>query len=167
MYKSHHPLDNLIVAIQTGLTSCFLTPHCERASPAADCPPPQLDAAQTKTSSGLMRINHTGEVCAQALYQGQALATNNTTLRQTLEQSAREENDHLNWCRSRLDDLGTHSSYLNPFWYAGSFSLGYIAGLLGDKWNLGFLAETERQVCTHIDNISLNYTPKMNPQDKS
>jgi ubiquinone biosynthesis monooxygenase Coq7 len=98
-----------------------------------------------------MRVNHVGEVCAQALYQGQALTARNPEARAALEEAAREETDHLAWCEDRLNELGGRKSLLNPLWYAGSFALGATAGVLGDKWNLGFLAETERQVEAHLD----------------
>jgi 3-demethoxyubiquinol 3-hydroxylase len=98
-----------------------------------------------------MRINHTGEVCAQALYQGQALTAKLPDTRKRIERSAKEENDHLAWCAARLDDLGDRKSLLNPLWYAGSFAMGAAAGLAGDKWSLGFVVETERQVEDHLD----------------
>jgi ubiquinone biosynthesis monooxygenase Coq7 len=98
-----------------------------------------------------MRINHVGEVCAQALYQGQALTARNPEARAVLEEAAREETDHLAWCESRINELGGRKSLLNPLWYGGAFALGAVAGALGDKWNLGFLAETERQVEAHLD----------------
>jgi len=98
-----------------------------------------------------MRVNHVGEVCAQALYSGQALTAKNETVRVELEQAAREETDHLAWCEARINELGGRKSLLNPLWYGGAFGIGVAAGLLGDKWNLGFLAETERQVEAHLD----------------
>ena len=98
----------------------------------------------------LMRVNHTGEVCAQALYQGQALTARLPDVRERLERSAREENDHLAWCESRIEELGGRKSLLNPIWYAGSFAIGAVAGVAGDKWSLGFVVETERQVEDHL-----------------
>jgi ubiquinone biosynthesis monooxygenase Coq7 len=98
-----------------------------------------------------MRINHCGEICAQALYQGQALTARNPEAKRALEQAALEETEHLNWCETRIKELGTHKSFLNPLWYTGSLALGALAGTLGDKWNLGFLAETERQVGAHLE----------------
>jgi len=98
-----------------------------------------------------MRINHTGEVCAQALYQGQALTARLDNVRDSMEQAAQEENDHLVWCQQRVHALGSHTSVLNPLFYAGSFALGAVAGVIGDKWSLGFVAETERQVVNHLD----------------
>lgn len=111
-----------------------------------------LTNEQAKHSAGLMRINHCGEVCAQALYQGQALTAKLPEVRQKMEQAAQEENDHLNWCAERLEQLDSRPSLLNPLWYLGSFSIGAIAGAIGDKWSLGFVAETEYQVVKHLDN---------------
>ena len=98
-----------------------------------------------------MRVNHSGEVSAQGLYQGQALTARLPEVRDKMEQAAIEENDHLAWCEQRLNDLGTHKSLLNPVWYTGSFLIGATAGMLGDKWSLGFVAETEHQVVRHLD----------------
>jgi len=97
-----------------------------------------------------MRINHTGEVCAQALYQGQALTARDPQTRAAMERSAAEENDHLDWCEHRVEELGGRLSLLNPLWYAGSFAIGAVAGAIGDKWSLGFVAETEKQVENHL-----------------
>ena len=101
-------------------------------------------------SASLMRVNHVGEVCAQALYQGQALTSRSAEVREKMNEAAEEEVDHLNWCYQRIEQLDSHTSYLNPIWYLGSFALGIGAGLAGDKWSLGFLAETERQVVEHL-----------------
>ena len=100
----------------------------------------------------MMRVNHTGEVCAQALYQAQAITARSDAVRKAMECAANEENDHLSWCEERLTQLDSHKSYLNPVWYCGSFIIGTLFGLVGDRWNLGFLAETERQVVEHLDN---------------
>lgn len=107
--------------------------------------------ADFKNSARLMRVNHSGEVCAQALYQGQALVCRDVHLREALKQAALEEGDHLAWCSQRLAELGSHTSYLNPLWYTGSFMIGLTAGLIGDRWSLGFLAETETQVIKHLE----------------
>ncbi len=109
-----------------------------------------LTPAQSKRSAGLMRINHAGEICAQALYQGQALASRHPQTRAKLEQAAIEEGDHLAWCQKRLAELGSHTSYLNPLWYMGSFMIGLSAGMAGDRYSLGFVAETEKQVVAHL-----------------
>jgi ubiquinone biosynthesis monooxygenase Coq7 len=110
-----------------------------------------MTAPERQIAAALMRVNHTGEICAQALYQGQALTARNATARAALEQAAAEETDHLAWTAQRIEELGGRASLLNPLWYAGSFALGAAAGFLGDKWNLGFLAETERQVEGHLE----------------
>lgn len=122
-----------------------------RNYPAANDPEPILTSKQKKHSAALMRINHAGEVCAQALYHGQGLVSFNEKIREKMQQAALEEGDHLAWCRERIEELGSHTSYLNPFWYMGSFTLGMIAGLCGDRWSLGFLAETEQQVVKHLE----------------
>ena len=122
-----------------------------RPNPAASAEPVELDAGDSKHAAGLMRINHTGEVCAQALYQGQALTAKLQDVRDSMEQAAMEEVDHLNWCESRLEELNSRPSLLNPLWYGMSFGIGALAGLAGDKWSLGFVAETEKQVCRHLD----------------
>lgn len=123
----------------------------QRDNPASNLPEPELSPEEKNHASGLMRINHCGEICAQALYQGQALTARLPDVRDQMEQAAKEENDHLAWCDQRLKQLSTHTSLLNPIWYVGSFSLGALAGLAGDKWSLGFVAETERQVVKHLD----------------
>ena len=123
----------------------------ERADPATDIPELKLTDAERKHSAGLMRVNHSGEVSAQALYQGQALTARLETVRASMERAALEENDHLAWTEKRLGDLGSHKSFLNPLWYTGSFAIGAFAGAIGDKWSLGFVAETEHQVIRHLD----------------
>jgi ubiquinone biosynthesis monooxygenase Coq7 len=109
-----------------------------------------MDEAERKNAAALMRVNHSGEICAQALYQGQALTARDPVVQQKLQQAAQEETEHLAWTARRVHELGGHLSLLNPFWYTGSLAIGAVAGLLGDKWNLGFLAETERQVGHHL-----------------
>ncbi len=130
-----------------------------RPSPAADLPEADLSTVERRHVAGLMRINHCGEVCAQALYQGQALTARLPDVREKMEQAAKEENDHLDWCHQRLLDLDTHTSWLNPLWYAGSFTIGAVAGALGDRWSLGFVVETEHQVVKHLSN-HLKQLPK-------
>jgi len=145
-------LDDLIISLDKALASVFGNPSgTGRKNPAAELDNPTLSEADARKSAGLMRVNHTGEVCAQALYQGQALTARSEDVRRSMKQSSDEENDHLGWCRNRLDELDSHTSYLNPIWYAGSFAIGVVAGLAGDKWSLGFVAETERQVVNHLD----------------
>jgi ubiquinone biosynthesis monooxygenase Coq7 len=119
-------------------------------SPADAVPEAELNAAEQRHSAGLMRINHSGEVCAQALYRGQALTAKSAATRADMKAAAREEEDHLDWCQRRLDDLDAHPSRLNPVWYAASFALGAGAGLVGDRLGLGFVAATEDQVCEHL-----------------
>lgn len=110
-----------------------------------------LDDADRKHAAALMRINHTGEICAQALYHGQGVVSRSREIQEKMQEAAFEEGDHLAWCKKRLDELGSHTSYLNPLWYAGSFCIGMAAGMVGDKWSLGFVAETERQVIKHLE----------------
>ena len=122
-----------------------------RPSPAENCAPSDLSETERKHSAGLMRIDHTGEVCAQALYQGQALTAKLSHVREAMEKAAEEEVDHLAWCEDRLDELDAGPSVFNPAWYAMSFAIGALAGIAGDKWSLGFVAETENQVCRHLE----------------
>jgi 3-demethoxyubiquinol 3-hydroxylase len=122
-----------------------------RAYPAQADVQSILTEAQRQHSAALMRINHAGEVCAQALYHGQSLASRHDNTKKKMQQAAIEEGDHLAWCRRRLLELGSHTSYLNPIWYVGSFTIGLSAGLINDQWSLGFLAETEKQVVDHLE----------------
>jgi 3-demethoxyubiquinol 3-hydroxylase len=143
-------LDRMIVEFDKGLRTLFSQAHSVRAHPDASVPEASMDAAEKKNAAALMRVNHSGEICAQALYQGQALTARDPVVQQTLQQAAQEETEHLAWTARRVHELGGHLSLLNPFWYTGSLAIGAVAGLLGDKWNLGFLAETERQVGHHL-----------------
>lgn len=111
----------------------------------------QLSDDQRKHSAALMRINHTGEICAQALYHGQGIVSQSNDVQEKMQQAAIEEGDHLEWTKKRIDELGSHTSYLNPLFYAGSFCIGMVAGMIGDKWSLGFVAETEQQVIKHLE----------------
>lgn len=126
----------------------------------------ELSPEQSRHIAGLMRINHTGEVCAQALYQGQALTAKLPDVRAEMEQAAQEEVDHLVWCEQRLNQLGSHTSVLNPLFYAASFTLGAAAGLVGDKWSLGFVAATEEQVCQHLRD-HLDQLPEQDPKSRA
>ncbi len=144
------PLDQLIVALDRGLRTVSGTLHSARPLPGDALPEAELSEAERRHAAGLMRVNHSGEVCAQALYQGQALASENDDLKAALAGAAREEEDHLAWTEHRLRELGGRTSLLAPLWYAGSLAIGYAAGKLGDDWNLGFLKETERQVEAHL-----------------
>lgn len=123
-----------------------------RTNPANIVQENPLTAEEQRHSAGFMRVDHTGEICAQALYQAQAITARSPLIREKMQQAAQEENDHLAWCAQRLQELNSHTSYLNPFWYFGSFFIGIIAGLAGDRYNLGFVAETERQVVEHLKN---------------
>ncbi|NDP47587.1 MAG: 2-polyprenyl-3-methyl-6-methoxy-1,4-benzoquinone monooxygenase [Sulfuriferula multivorans] len=143
-------LDQFITTFDLGLRTVFASPHAGRPYPGAG-PEAELGEAERSHAAALMRVNHVGEVCAQALYAGQSLTTKNETVRAELEQAAREETDHLAWCEQRINELGGRKSLINPLWFGGAFVMGAAAGLLGDKWNLGFLAETERQVEAHLD----------------
>jgi ubiquinone biosynthesis monooxygenase Coq7 len=145
-------IDNLIVQLDRGLRTVFGVHAAPgRASPASGVDEVELSEAERWEVVGLMRVNHAGEVAAQALYHGQALTARRADVREALERAASEENDHLTWCRDRLTELGGRPSVLDPLWYAGSFAIGAAAGLLGDRFNLSFLAETERQVVAHLD----------------
>lgn len=144
-------LDRFLTDTQRALDTVFGAPAAQRASPAADVAQIELDEAERRHASGLMRINHVGEVCAQALYMGQAAVARDEATRQHLLEAAQEETDHLAWCAQRLAELDSRPSLLNPLWYSGSFAIGALAGLRGDGWNLGFVVETERQVEAHID----------------
>jgi ubiquinone biosynthesis monooxygenase Coq7 len=144
-------IDRLIISFDRGLRTLFASAASARPVPGQDIPDLELDAVQRRHAAALMRVNHTGEVCAQALYQGQALTARGTNARDALERAAREETEHLAWTEHRIDELSGRKSLLNPVFYAGSFAIGAAAGLLGDRWSLGFLAETERQVVAHLD----------------
>ena len=144
------PIDSLIMEFDRGLRTLCGMPQATRLSPAQSVPEAELDAAARRHAAALMRVNHSGEVCAQALYQGQALSSSNPSLREALTRAAAEEVDHLAWSRARTEELGGRVSVLNPLWYAGSLAMGLLAGRLGDAWNLGFLAETENQVEAHL-----------------
>lgn len=149
---SNTMVDQLFGHLDHGLRSIFIKPKADRPSPAPSTnkdPISELPRLQAQ-SGALMRVNHVGEVCAQALYQGQALTSRSITVRKKMQEAAREEIDHLNWCYQRIQELDSHTSYLNPLWYFGSLTIGVCAGLAGDKWSLGFLAETERQVVDHL-----------------
>jgi ubiquinone biosynthesis monooxygenase Coq7 len=143
-------VDRLIAAFDNGLRTLFVPARSARPHPDVAVDEAELAPHERDLSAALMRVNHTGEICAQALYQGQALTARNPAARTALEQAASEETDHLAWTAQRIEELGGRTSMLNPLFYAGSFALGALAGIAGDKWNLGFLAETERQVESHL-----------------
>jgi len=150
--RHYSPIDQFLIHADTALRTLAGKPLAtHRPYPADDIEDCTMDAAESKHVAGLMRVNHSGEVSAQALYQGQSITARNKAVREKLQQAAQEENDHLVWTENRLQELGEHTSLLNPLWYMGSFAIGAFAGALGDKWNLGFLAETEHQVVRHLD----------------
>jgi ubiquinone biosynthesis monooxygenase Coq7 len=144
------PLDLLLGGIQRALDTVAGAAVAARPSPGETLPLPELDARERRHVAGLMRVNHTGEVCAQALYDGQAALARDPATRTHLETAAAEETDHLAWCAGRLQELDDRPSLLNPLWYAGSFAIGAAAALAGDRWSLGFVVETERQVEMHL-----------------
>jgi ubiquinone biosynthesis monooxygenase Coq7 len=144
-------LDRLILEFDRALRTVAAPARLLRPLPGADIPDAGMSADDKRHAVGLMRVNHCGEVCAQALYQGQALTSRTPELREALRGAAAQEVEHLAWTEIRIRELGGQKSLLNPLWYLGSLSLGLLAGALGDRWNLGFLAETERQVEAHLD----------------
>lgn len=143
-------IDRFIIEFDTALRSVVGGANAGRPIPGSDSNN-ALDSEEREHAAGLMRVNHVGEVCAQALYQSQKLLARNSQIQEMLDRSGQEEMDHLAWCETRLKELGSHTSYLNPFWYAGSFAIGLVAGLAGDRWSLGFVAETEKQVENHLE----------------
>jgi len=144
-------IDRLIIGFDRALRTLCGPAVSLRPVPGENLPNRELSAAEKRHAAALMRVNHSGEVCAQALYQGQALTARGDAARKTLERAAAEETEHLAWTAQRINELGGRVSVLNPFFYASSFAIGALSGFLGDKWNMGFLAETERQVEGHLD----------------
>ncbi|MBB71123.1 MAG: demethoxyubiquinone hydroxylase family protein [Legionellales bacterium] len=152
MQRHYSPLDNMIDRFDHGLRTLFGKPvTTDRAYPAENTPIPKLTKQEQRHAAGLMRVNHAGEVAAQGLYQGQGLTARLPEVKEQMREAAIEENDHLDWCAKRLDELNSHTSVLGPVWYGGSFIIGAVAGAIGDKWSLGFVAETEHQVMAHLD----------------
>ena len=150
--RHYSPIDQFLIHADTALRTVIGKPQAtHRPYPADDLEECSLDTTENSRVAGLMRVNHSGEVSAQALYQGQSITARNDEVREKLQQAAMEENDHLLWTETRLKELGERTSLLNPLWYVGSFAIGAFAGALGDKWNLGFLAETEHQVVRQLD----------------
>ena len=150
--RNYTPFDRLLMNVDQALRTVFGRPETTgRTDPARAASNAPLTAEQQRHAAGLMRVNHVGEVCAQALYQGQAVTARSAKVRNAMRQAAREENDHLDWCEARVRALDSHLSYLNPLWYAGAFGIGAAAGVAGDQWSLGFVAETERQVVRHLE----------------
>lgn len=155
--------DRLIGELDKGLRTSFgPAPVAKRANPADAEKEGGQNDRDRELAGRFMRINHAGEICAQGLYQGQALTARLPQVREKMEQAAEEENDHIAWTADRITELGSHTSYLNSFWYASSFALGALAGLAGDKWSLGFVAETEKQVVKHLT----SHLQSLAPDDK-
>ncbi|WP_310449614.1 2-polyprenyl-3-methyl-6-methoxy-1,4-benzoquinone monooxygenase [Sulfuritalea sp.] len=144
-------IDALIPEFDKALRAVFAAAPTRRPMPGADLPEGELSEAEKRHVAALMRVNHCGEICAQALYQGQALSSRDPAVKRELETAAWEETEHLNWTERRIAELGGRKSLLNPLWYAGSLAIGAFAGKCGDAWSLGFLAETERQVEGHLE----------------
>ena len=160
-------IDRAIIEFDTALRSIVGGANAGRPTPGSQVGANNdLDATQRQHAAGLMRVNHVGEVCAQALYQSQKLVARNPQIQEMLDHSAQEEMDHLAWCEARLQELGSHTSYLNPLWYAGSFAIGLVAGLAGDKWSLGFVVETEKQVENHLES-HLEKLPKEDQRSRA
>lgn len=154
-------LDKLIIEFDKGLRTLFAEAPTARPYPDAELPEAEMSESEKRHAAALMRINHTGEICAQALYQGQAMTARDPQVQDKLKQAAWEETEHLAWTSHRVYELGGHLSLLNPLWYGSSLAIGAVAGVLGDKWNLGFLAETERQVGAHLQ----HHLETLPPQD--
>jgi len=164
MSKRHYTAaDQIMLHADTALRTIFGRPHTtERANPSDDIDESVMDEQQQRHTAGLMRINHAGEVAAQGLYEGQALTARLPEVRDKMKRAAAEENDHLDWCEQRIEELGQNKSLLNPVWYLGSLAIGALAGKAGDRWSLGFVAETERQVVKHLD----EHLEQLSPQDQ-
>ena len=148
--RDYSALDRVLQSIDNALATTLGTATAARASPGATQPHVDLTGDERRHAAGLMRVNHTGEVCAQALYVGQSVLARDEETRRYLLDAAREENDHLAWCAQRLDELDDRPSVLNPLWYAGAWTIGAVAAALSDRWSLGFVVETERQVEAHL-----------------
>ncbi len=162
MSRSYTPIDRFIIGIDSALrTATGQTSGAKRDNPADPVPEIVMEEDQRRHAAGLMRINHAGEICAQALYAGQAATARSADVQADMQQAANEEIDHLSWCRERLGELDSRPSLLDPLWYAGSFAIGAAAGLAGDGWSLGFLKETENQVEAHLE----GHIEKLPPED--
>jgi len=149
--RNFTPLDRFFVRMDEALRlSAGAAPPPRRPNPSGELPAADLEGDERRHVAGLMRVNHAGEICAQALYAGQAATARQGSVRSVMQRAADEEMDHLSWCESRLEELDSRTSLLNPLWYAGSFAIGALAGLAGDRWSLGFVRETENQVEAHL-----------------
>ena len=162
MSRNYSAIDRLIISFDTALRMAGgHAQAAKRENPASEIPDVVMDEGNRQHAAGLMRINHAGEVCAQALYAGQAATARGRDVQASMQQAANEEIDHLAWCKDRLDELDSKPSRLDPLWYAGSFAIGAVAGLAGDGWSLGFLKETENQVEAHLE----GHIEKLPPED--
>ncbi len=162
MSPSYSAVDRLIISFDNALRMATgQAADARRDNPAGSIPELVMDEDQRRHAAGLMRVNHAGEICAQALYAGQAATARSTDVQAEMQQAAIEEVDHLSWCKERLDELESHPSLLDPLWYAGSFAIGAVAGLAGDGWSLGFLKETENQVEAHLE----GHIERLPPED--
>ncbi len=150
-FRNNTLADHLIGHVDQALNNIFCRQVSQRTYPAKNVATDQLSDEEKNKAAGLMRVNHAGEMAAQALYHGQSITARDPSIRDQLKHASIEESDHLNWCRTRLDELGAKPSKMDPLWYVGSFVMGVTAGIAGDRWNLGFLAETEHQVVRHLD----------------
>jgi ubiquinone biosynthesis monooxygenase Coq7 len=150
MMGSSNPLDHFIIEFDKALRTVFASARSIRPNPADGIEESALSDGDKAHAAALMRVNHCGEICAQALYQGQAIMSRDRDVRKSLARAADEETEHLAWTETRIAELGGRKSMLNPLWYGGSLTIGMVAGVFGDRWNLGFLAETERQVENHL-----------------
>jgi ubiquinone biosynthesis monooxygenase Coq7 len=160
-------IDKLLIEIEHGLRTCFVKPPPgPRSYPASEKAHDQSEDQQNQHITGLMRVNNSGEVAAQGLYRGQAVTARHHLVHQNLLVAAEDENEHLNWCQTRLQELGGRRSLLDPFWYAGSFAIGFTAGTIGDRWSLGFVEETEKQVTVHLQD-HLNRLPEDDERSQS
>jgi len=148
--RQYSPFDRFLIEFELGLRTVFGRVSSARPNPAGDYSEPTLSKEEQKHSTGFLRVDHTGEVCAQALYRGQMLVARSSKTYDMLQAACEEELDHLAWTHERLDELKGHRSYLNPYWYTHSFLIGVLAGLAGDRWSLGFVEETEKQVSRHL-----------------
>ena len=165
--RQYSKLDNIIMQIDAVLRDSSKSPeHSTREYPGDLYPHSDLNEQEKRHVSGLMRINHAGEISAQALYKAQAMTAIDDELKDSMKQSANEESSHLKWCERRLDELGGHTSFLSRIWYFGSFGIGVLAGCFGDKLNLGFIAETEHQVVKHLDS-HLEQLPKNDERSRA
>ena len=165
--RNYTETDRLLMLLDKGISTVFGAPLVtERNNPSDNTEETELTTEEKKLAGRLMRINHAGEVAAQGLYQGQALTAKLPDVREKMERAALEENDHLVWCKQRTNELGTHTSLLDPLWFSGSAAIGAIAGIIGDKWSLGFVAETEHQVVKHL-NEHLAKLPEQDNRSKA